>query len=126
MPTRKEIHSKIITSKPHGDVKSSNTKKVHEFCEKMVLSFIYNFFMGYFFFLTFIVKVISFAFQSSGKLATKCSAIFLIALSGSKIKLILKLLILGAFLGISLLNESMTPITYPKLYGFDIISYTTH
>ena len=70
--------------------------------------------------------------EGCGKLATKCSAVFLITLSGSKVKLIFELLILGAFLGpyhihlLSLLNETMTSIAYPKLYEFERISYTTH
>ena len=65
-------------------------------------------------------------------MATNCSAVFLIALSGFNVKLILKLLILGAFLGryhrhlLSLPNESMTSIAHLKSYEFERISHTTH
>ena len=57
---------------------------------------------------------------------------FLIALSGFRVQLIFKLLILGAFLDpfhrhlLSLSNESMTSLTYPKSYEFKIILYTIH
>ena len=54
-------------------------------------------------------------------------------MSGFKVKLILKLIIIGAFLGsyhkhlLSLSNESMTlRIAYPKLYESKVISYTIH
>ena len=54
MPTRKKTHSKIIAVKPHDDIKSSNTKNVHEFRENV--NFIYNFFfIGYFCFVSFIL-----------------------------------------------------------------------
>ena len=61
-----------------------------------------------------------------------CSSIFLIALSRSRVKLIFKLLILEAFLGpyhshiLSLSNESITSLAYPKSYEFKVILYTTH
>ena len=100
MPTPKKKYSKNIAAKPHDDVKSSNTKYVHEFRDKTVVNFIYNFFfIGYFCFVSFIVSFAFLALESSGKFVTKYSTIFLIALSGSKVKLIFKLLILGAFLG---------------------------
>ena len=73
------------------------------------------------FFLVLIVDFTFFALQSSGRFATKLSAIFLVALSGSKVKLIFKLFILGAILGpchrylLSLSNELMTLIAYPKI-----------
>ena len=57
----------------------------------------------------------------------KCSAIFLIALSGSKVKFVFKLLILGAFLGpyhrhlLSLSDESMSSMAYPKSYELERI-----
>ena len=131
--TPKETYSKTITAKPHDDVKSSNTNYVHEFRDKTVVNFIYHFFLiGYFCFVSFIVKVTFFALTWSGKFATKCSAIFLIALSGSKVKLIFKLLILRAFLGpyhrylLSQLNESMTSIAYLRSYEFERIPYTNH
>ena len=59
-----------------------------------------------------------------------CSAIFLIGLSRSRVKLIFKLLILGAFLGpyhrhLSLSNESITSLAYPKSYEYKIILCTT-
>ena len=133
MPTRKKTHSKIIATKLHENVKSGNAKKVHEFREKTVVNFIYYFFfVGYFCFVSFIVNFTFFALESSRKLERKCSFIFLIASSGSKVKLILNLLILGAFLGpyhrhlLSLSNESMTSKAYPKLYEFERILYTTH
>ena len=53
-------------------------------------------------------------------------------LIGSRVKLIFKLLILGAFLGsyhrhlLSLSNESMTPLAYPKSYEFKMILCTSH
>ena len=53
-------------------------------------------------------------------------------LIGSRVKLIFKLLILGAFLGsyhrhlLSLSNESMTPLAYPKSYEFKTILCTFH
>ena len=86
MPTPKKIYSKIIVAKPYEDVKSSNTKYVHELRDKIVVSFIYNFFfIDYFCFVSFIVHFTFFALESSGKLATMCSSIFLIALSGSRV-----------------------------------------
>ena len=93
----------------------------------------YNFFfIGYFCLVSFIFNVIFFALESSEKLAIKCSAIFLIALSGSKKKLVFKLLIIGAFLGpyhrhlLSISNESMTSLTYSKSYEFQRILYAAH
>ena len=83
-------------------------------------------------FVSFIVNFTFFALESSGKLATKCTAIFLVALSGSKLKLVFKPLILGAFLDryhrqiLSLWNESMISMAYPKPYGFERILHTTH
>ena len=88
--------------------------------------------MGCFCFVSFIVNFTFFSLESSGKLATKCSAVFLIALSVPKIKLNLKLLILGAFFGpyhkhlLSLSNESMTSIAYLKSFESERISYTTY
>ena len=134
MPGRIKTYSKIIGAKPLDHKKSSNEKYVHEFCDKTVVNFIHNFFfIGYFCCVSFIVNFTFFGLVSSEKLAIKCSAVCLIALSGSKIKLILKLLILGTFLCyyhrhlLSLLNESLTlKIAYPKSYELEIISYTTH
>ena len=82
-------------------------------------------------FVSFIVNFTFFALESSGKLATKCTAIFLVALSGSKLKLVFKPLILGAFLDryhrqiLSLWNESVISMAYPKPYGFERILHTT-
>ena len=125
-PTQKKKHSKIIAARPHEDVKGRNRKNVHEFCDETVVNFINNFFfISFFCFVSFIVNLTFFTLESRGKLATKCSAVFLITL-------ILKLLILGAFLGpyhrhiLSLSNESMASIAYPKSYKFGRISYTTH
>ena len=131
MPTTtKKKHSKIILAKHYHYVKCSNTKYVHKFRDKTVVSFIYNFFfIGYFCFVSLLFNFTFLALESSGKLAIKCSAIFLIALSGSKVKLVFKLLILGAFLGpcrrhlLSLSNESMTSVTYPKSCEFERILY---
>ena len=99
----------------------------------MVVNFLSNFFfIGYFCFVSFIFNFTFFALESSGKLAIKCSAIFLIALSGSKVKLVFKLLILVAFLGpyhrhlFSLSNESITSMTYPKSYEFERTLYAAH
>ena len=98
--TPKKKHSKIIPAKHYDHVKCSNTKYVHKFRGKTVVNFIYNsFLIGYFCFVSFIFNSTFFVLESSGKLATMCSAIFLFALSGSKVKLVFKLLILGAFLG---------------------------
>ena len=134
MPTTpKKKHSKIIPAKHFDDVKCSNTKYVHKFHDKTVVNFIHNFFfIGYFRFVSFIFNFTFFALESSGKLAIKCSAIFLITLNGSKVKLVFKLLILGALLGpyhrhpLSLSNESMTSMTYPKFYEFERILYAAH
>ena len=60
------------------------------------------------------------------------SSIIRIAVSLSRVKLIFKLLILGAFLGpyhrhlLSLLNESMTSFAYPESYEFQMILCTAH
>ena len=109
-------------------MKTSNTKYVLEFCDKTVVNFIYNFFfIGYFCFVSLIVNFTFFAVKSIGKFATKSSAIFLIALSGFKVKLIFKLLMLEAFLGpyhrhlLSLSNDSMPPIVYPISHEFERI-----
>ena len=106
---------------------------MHKFRDKTVVNFLSNFFfIGYFCFVSFIFNFTFFALESSGKLAIKCSAIFLIALSGSKVKLVFKQLLLGAFLGpyhrhlLSLSNESITSMTYPKSYEFEILLYTAH
>lgn len=80
--------------KPTEYVKSRNRKNVHELRDKTVLNFIYNFFfIRNFRFITLIVNFTFFALKSSGKLTQKYSAVFLVVLTGSKIKLILKLLI---------------------------------
>ena len=134
MPTTpKKKHSKIIPAKHYVNVKYSNTKYVHKFRDKAVVNFIYNFFfIGYFCFVSFILNFTFFALESSGKSAIKCSAIFLIALSGSKVILVFKLLILGAFLGpyhrhlLSLSNESMTSVTDPKSFEFERILYAAY
>ena len=125
MPTLKKTYSKIIAAKPYEDVKSSDTKYVHELGDKTVVNFIYNFFFtGYFCFVSFIFNFTFFALESSGKLAKMRSSIILISVSGSRVKLIFKLLILGAFPGpyhrhlLSLLNESMTSFPYPESYEF--------
>ena len=75
------------------------------------------------------------------KIGNKVLCYFLIALSGSKLKLDFKLFILGAFFGpyhrhlLSLSNESMTSMAYPKSYEFDrfctlpiqsILHFTVH
>ena len=100
IPTTKKAYSKIIVAEPYEDVKTTNAKYVHKLRDKTVVNFIYNFFsIGYFRLVSCIVNFTFFALESSGKLATMCSAIFLISLSGSCVKLIFKLLILGAFLG---------------------------
>ena len=106
---------------------------MHELGDKTVVNFIYNFFfIDYFYFVSFVVNVTFFALKSSGKLATMGFFILLTALSRFRVKLIFKLLILGAFLGpyhrhlLSLSNESMTLLAYPKLYEFKIILCTTH
>ena len=94
--------------------------------------YIIFFFIGYFCFVSFFINVIFFALESSGKLATMCSSIILIALSGSRVKLIFKLLILRAFLGpyhrhlFSLSIEPMASLAYPKSYEFKLISSTAH
>ena len=55
-----------------------------------------------------------------------------IPLSGSKVKLIFKLLLLGIFLGLyhrhllSLFNKSTASMTYPKSNEFERIFYTAH
>ena len=134
MPTTpKKKHSKIILAKHYDDVKCSNTKYVDKFRDKTVVNFIYNFFViDYFCFESFIFNFTFFALESSGKLAIKCCAFFLISLSGSKVKLVFKLLILGVFLGpyhrhlLSLLNEWMTSMTYRKSYEFEWILYAAH
>ena len=133
LPTLNKTYSKIIAAKTYEDVKSSNTKYVHELGDKTVVNLIYNFFfIGYSCFVSFIVNFTFFALKSSGKLAAMGSSILLIAFSWSRVKLIFKLLILGAFLGLyhrhllSLSNESMTFLAYPKLYEFKIILCTTH
>ena len=125
--------SKIILAKHYEDVKCSNTKYVHKFCDKPVVNFIYNFFfICYFCFVSFILNFTFFALESSGKLVIKYSAIFMIALSGSKVILVFKLLILGTFLGpyhrhlLSLSNKSMTSMTYPKSYEFERILYAAN
>ena len=49
MPTLKKTYPKIIAAKPYQDVKSSNTKYVHELGGKTVVNIIYNFFyIGFF------------------------------------------------------------------------------
>ena len=133
MPTLKKTNSKIIAAKPYKDVQSSNTNYMHKLGDKTVVNFIYNFFfIGYFCLVSFIVKFTFFTLESSGKLATMCSFIILIAFSGSRAKLIFKLLILGAFLSpchrhlLSLSNESLTSLAYPKSYEFKIILCVTH
>ena len=89
-------------------------------------------FIDYFCFVSFIVNFTFFASESSGQLATVCFSIFLIPLSGSRVKLIFKLLKLEAFLGpyhrhlLSISNESIASLAYPKSYEFKIILYTTH
>ena len=45
MPTLNKTYSKIIAAKPYEDVKSSNTKYMHELGDKTVVNFIYNFFL---------------------------------------------------------------------------------
>ena len=73
--------SKIILAKHYEDVKCSNTKYVHKFRDKPVVNFIYNFFfICYFCFVSFIFNFTFFALESSGNLAIKYSAIFMIAL----------------------------------------------
>ena len=77
MPTRKKTYSKIIVTKPYGNVKSSNTKYVHELFDKTVVNFTYNFFfIVRYSFAIFIVNFTFLALESSGKLATMCSSIF--------------------------------------------------
>ena len=89
-------------------------------------------FIDYFCFVSFIVNFTFFTSESSGQLATMCFSIFLIALSGSRVKLIFKLLKLEAFLGpyhrhlLSLSNESIASLAYSKSHEFKIILYTTH
>ena len=119
LSTLKKKYSKTIAAKPDEDVKSSYTKYVHKPGDKMIVNFIYNiFFIDLFCFVSFIVNFTFCALKSSGKLATMCSSIILIALNGSRVILILKLLILGAFLGpfhrhlLSLSNVSMTSLAY--------------
>ena len=131
MPTTpNKKHSKIIPAKHYDNVKCSNTKYANKFHDKTVVNFMYNFFfIGYFCLVSFIFNFIFFALKSSGKLSIKCSAIFLIALSGSKVKLVLKLLVVGAFLGpyhrylLSISNESMISLTYSKSYELERILY---
>ena len=125
IPTLKKTYSKIIAAKPYEDVKSSDTKYVHELGGKTVVNFIYNFFfIGYFCFVSFIFNFTFFALKSSGKLAAMRFSIILIAVSVSRVKLIFKLFKLGAFLGpyhrhlLSLLNESTTSFAYPESYEF--------
>ena len=133
MPTLKKTYSKIIAAKPYEEVRNNNTKYVHELGDKTVVNFIYNFFfIGYFCFVSFILNFTFFALESSGKLVTMCSSIILIALRWSGVKLIFKLLILGAFVGpyhrhhLSLSNESMAYLAYPKSYEFKMILCTIH
>ena len=72
-------------------MKYSNTKYVHELGEKTVVNFVYDFFfIGYFCFVSFMVDFTFSALTSIGKLEKKCSSIILIALSGSRMKLIFK------------------------------------
>ena len=98
MSRSKKTYSKIFAAKPYEDVKSSYTKYVYELRDKTVVNFVYNFlFLGQFCFVSFIVNFTFFALESSGKLATICSSIILTALSGSRVKLILKLLIIEAY-----------------------------
>lgn len=132
-PTRKKAHYKIIVVKPTEYVQNRNIKNVREFRDKTVLNFIYSFFfIACFCFVTLIVNFNFFTLKSSGKLTEKYSAVFPIALTGSKVKLILKLLIIGTFLGhchrhlLYLWNESMTSIAYSKSYRSEGISYTAH
>ena len=97
MPTTtKKKKSKIIPAKHYDDVKCNNTKYVHKFLDKTLVNFIYSFFfIGYFCFVSFTFNFAFIALESSGKLAIKCSAIFLIALSEFKVKLVF--IIIGIF-----------------------------
>ena len=82
LPTLNKTYSKIIAAKTYEDVKSSNTKYVHELGDKTVVNLIYNFFfIGYSCFVSFIVNFTFFALKSSGKLAAMGSSILLIAFS---------------------------------------------
>ena len=44
IPTLKKKYSKIIAAKPCEDVESNNAKYMHEFRDKTVVNFIFNFF----------------------------------------------------------------------------------
>ena len=89
-----KTYSTIIATNLHSDLKSSNTKYLHEFRDKAVVNFIDNFFfIDYFCFVVFVINSTFFVVKWSGKFATKCSAIVLVVLSGSKVKVIFKLLI---------------------------------
>ena len=64
MPTPKKKYFKIIAAKAYNNVKSSNTKNALEFCDKLVVNFIYNFFfIDYFCFISFIINFIFFALE---------------------------------------------------------------
>ena len=86
--TQKKTNSRNIVSKPNEIANSSDTKNLRKSRDKTINNFIYNiFFVGYFLFVNFIVNFNLFvAIKSSGKLATKSNANFLIAFRGSKIK----------------------------------------
>ena len=85
---QKKTNSKNIVSKSNEIADSSDTKNLRKSRDKTINNFIYKiFFVGYFLFVNFIVNFNLFvAIKSSGKLATKSNANFLIAFGGSNVK----------------------------------------